>query len=113
MEAGCGWIPFVPPPPRQGVHRAPARGAAPPGAPSHYIKRFFYGTQPIEEPERLGDIVKLYELFDGENQAMFASTGRTTTSTTRSTSSGLPFSGRARRKIMGRERDRFFGPEVA
>ncbi len=35
---------------RQGVHRAPSRGAAPAGAPEHYMRRFFYGTQPIEEP---------------------------------------------------------------
>ena len=41
--------------------------------PSHYIRQFFYGTQPIEEPVVRGDIVKVFELFDGERTAIFAS----------------------------------------
>ncbi|MED4292234.1 amidohydrolase family protein [Priestia megaterium] len=41
--------------------------------PSHYIKNFYYGTQPIEEPENASDLVKIIELYEGENTTMFAS----------------------------------------
>jgi hypothetical protein len=34
--------------------------------PSHYMKRFYYATQPVEEPENLRDLVTLMELYDGE-----------------------------------------------
>ncbi len=113
MEAGCGWIPFV-------LHRLDKeyierRREVPllQERPSHYVKRFFYGTQPVEEPERLGDIVKLYELFDGENQAMFASDWPHHDFDHPSYFFGLPFTPEARRKIMGENAIRFFGPEVA
>jgi uncharacterized protein len=113
MESGCGWIPFI-------LHRLDKeyierRREVPflQERPSHYIKRFFYGTQPIEEPERLGDIVKLYELFDGENQAMFASDWPHHDFDHPQYFFGLPFSPSARRKIMAENAIRFFGPEVA
>jgi hypothetical protein len=112
MEAGCGWIPFI-------LHRLDKeyierRREVPflQERPSHYIKRFFYGTQPIEEPERLGDIVKLYELFDGENQAMFASDWPHHDFDHPQHFFGLPFSPEGRRKIMGENAVRFFGPEM-
>ena len=35
--------------------------------PSHYVKQIYVATQPIEEPERLRDIVTLMELYDGED----------------------------------------------
>jgi hypothetical protein len=41
--------------------------------PSHYLKQVYICTQPIEEPDDLGDLVKVMELFDGENTTMFAS----------------------------------------
>ena len=41
--------------------------------PSHYVKRIYVATQPIEEPERLRDIVTLMELYDGEDTTVFAS----------------------------------------
>jgi len=112
MEAGCGWIPFV-------LHRldkeyVERRREVPflQERPSHYITRFFYGTQPVEEPERLGDLVKLYELFDGENQAMFASDWPHHDFDHPQYFFGLPFSREARRKIMGENAVRFFGQEV-
>ena len=113
MEAGCGWIPFI-------LHRldkeyVERRREVPflQERPSHYIKRFFYGTQPIEEPERLGDIVKLYEFFDGENQAMFASDWPHHDFDHPQFFFGLPFGAATRRKIMGENAIRFFGPGVA
>ncbi len=113
MEAGCGWIPFI-------LHRLDKeyierRREVPflQERPSHYIKRFFYGTQPIEEPERIADIVKLYELFEGETQAMFASDWPHHDFDHPQYFFGLPFGSEARRKIMGENAIRFFGPEVA
>jgi predicted TIM-barrel fold metal-dependent hydrolase len=41
--------------------------------PSHYLKQVYICTQPIEEPDDLGDLVKVMELFEGENTTMFAS----------------------------------------
>ena len=41
--------------------------------PSHYVQRIYFATQPIEEPERLRDIVTLIELYDGEDTTVFAS----------------------------------------
>ena len=41
--------------------------------PSHYIKRFCYGTQPIEEPEKASDYVKLVELMGGPESILFSS----------------------------------------
>ena len=42
--------------------------------PSHYLKRqFWVSTQPVEEPEDMRDMVKLIELFDGEDRTVFAS----------------------------------------
>jgi predicted TIM-barrel fold metal-dependent hydrolase len=41
--------------------------------PSHYVKRIYVATQPIEEPERLSDIVTLMELYDGADTTIYAS----------------------------------------
>jgi uncharacterized protein len=41
--------------------------------PSHYMRNFFFGTQPVEEPQDLQDLVTLVGLFDGEDQSVFAS----------------------------------------
>jgi predicted TIM-barrel fold metal-dependent hydrolase len=113
MEAGCGWVPFILN--RLDKEYIERRREVPylQERPSHYIKRFFFGTQPIEEPERLSDLVKLYELFDGENQALFASDWPHHDFDHPEYFFGLPFSPEARRKIMGENAVRFFGQEVA
>lgn len=41
--------------------------------PSHYVQRFYFGTQPIEEPERAADYVKLVELIGRVESIMFSS----------------------------------------
>ena len=64
------------------------------------MRRFFYGTQPIEEPEERLDLVKQFELFDGENQAMFASDWPHHDFDHTQFVFGLPFSREGRRKIM-------------
>jgi predicted TIM-barrel fold metal-dependent hydrolase len=112
MEAGTGWVPFVAN--RLDKEYIERRREVPilQERPSHYMRRFFYGTQPIEEPEERTDLVKHFELFDGENQAMFASDWPHHDFDHTQFVFGLPFSREARRKIMGLNAARFFGLEV-
>jgi len=112
MEAGTAWIPWLAN--RLDKEYVERRREVPllQTRPSHYIRRFFYGTQPIEEPENRGDVVKLFELFDGENQAMFASDWPHHDFDHPQYVFGLPFTAEARRKIMGENAVRFFGLEV-
>jgi uncharacterized protein len=72
-EAGISWMPFV-------CHRLDKeylerRREVPflTERPSHYVKRIYVATQPIEEPERLRDLVTLMDLYDGEDTTVFAS----------------------------------------
>ena len=112
MEAGTSWVPFM-------INRLDKeyierRREVPilQDRPSHYISRWFFGTQPIEEPERRTDIVALFDLFDGENRAMFASDWPHHDFDHPQHVFGLPFSPEARRKIMGANAARFFSLEV-
>ena len=68
MEAGVTWVPFI-------INRLDKeylerRREVPllQDRPSHYLREWYFGTQPIEEPERRGDIVKVFDLFDGANR---------------------------------------------
>jgi len=111
MEAGTGWIPFIAN--RLDKEYVERRREVPllQERPSRTMRRFFYGTQPIEEPERRSDVVALFELFDGENQAMFASDWPHHDFDHPRHVFALPFSAEARRKIMGLNAARFFGIE--
>jgi predicted TIM-barrel fold metal-dependent hydrolase len=40
--------------------------------PSHYVRQMFFATQPVEEPERMGDLARIMELFGGEDCVVFA-----------------------------------------
>ncbi len=109
MEAGTGWVPWIAN--RLDKEYIERRREVPilQERPSEYMRRFFYGTQPIEEPERRDDIVKQYELFDGENTALFASDWPHHDFDHTQFVCGLPFAPEARRKIMGLNAARFFG----
>ena len=111
-EAGTGWVPFIAN--RLDKEYIERRREVPllQERPSRTMRRFFYGTQPIEEPERRADVVALFELFDGENQAMFASDWPHHDFDHPQHVFALPFSPEARRKIMGLNAARFFGIEV-
>jgi predicted TIM-barrel fold metal-dependent hydrolase len=112
MEAGTGWVPFIAG--RLDKEYVERRREVPllQERPSRTMRRFFYGTQPIEEPERRADVVALFELFDGENQAMFASDWPHHDFDHPQHVFALPFSPEARRKIMGLNAARFFGLDV-
>ena len=111
MEAGTGWVPFIAN--RLDKEYVERRREVPllQERPSRTMRRFFYGTQPIEEPERRADVVAMFELFDGENQAMFASDWPHHDFDHPRHVFALPFSPEARRKIMGLNAARFFGIE--
>jgi predicted TIM-barrel fold metal-dependent hydrolase len=111
MEAGTGWVPWLAN--RLDKEYIERRREVPllQERPSHYMRSFFYGTQPIEEPERSGDIVKQFDLFDGENTALFASDWPHHDFDHTQFVFGLPFSPDARRKIMGLNAARFFSIE--
>jgi uncharacterized protein len=72
-EAGISWMPFVCN--RLDKEYLERRREVPflTERPSHYVKRIYVATQPIEEPERLRDIVTLMDLYDGEETTVFAS----------------------------------------
>jgi len=108
MEAGTGWVPWLAN--RLDKEYIERRREVPllQERPSEYMRRFFYGTQPIEEPQNRTDVVSLYELFDGENTALFASDWPHHDFDHPQFFFGLPFSPDARRKIMGLNAARFF-----
>jgi uncharacterized protein len=112
MEAGVTWIPFI-------INRLDKeylerRREVPmlQDRPSSYIRQWYFGTQPIEEPQRRSDIVKIFELFDGANRAMFASDWPHHDFDHPQHVFGLPFHPDARRKIMGGNAARFFNFDV-
>lgn len=112
MEAGTAWIPFIAN--RLDKEYIERRREVPllQERPSATMRRFYYGTQPIEEPVRRSDLVTLFALFDGENRAMFASDWPHHDFDHPQHFLGLPFSPEARRKIMGLNAAAFFGLDV-
>jgi uncharacterized protein len=112
MEAGTAWVPFIAN--RLDKEYIERRREVPllQERPSRTMRRFYYGTQPIEEPERRADLVSLFELFDGENRAMFASDWPHHDFDHPQHVFGLPFSPEARRRIMGLNAAEFFGLDV-
>ena len=72
-EAGISWVPWVMM--RMDKEFIERRRDVPflTEPPSHYVKQMWFATQPIEEPEHMRDVAALIDLFDGENQVVFAS----------------------------------------
>jgi hypothetical protein len=108
VEAGVSWVPFVMY--RLDKEYTERRREVPflSERPSAYIKRFYYGTQPIEEPEAMADLVALFRLFDGENNVLFASDWPHHDFDHPRKVLQAPFSPEAKRKIMGENAVRLF-----
>lgn len=72
-EAGIAWVPWIML--RMDKEYLERRRDVPllREPPSHYVRQMFFATQPIEEPERMGDMATLMSLFGGEDQVVFAS----------------------------------------
>jgi uncharacterized protein len=109
FEAGISWVPFLLN--RLDKEYVERRREVPwlEERPSHYLKRVYYGTQPIEEPEDLGDLVKLVELYDGAEITLFASDWPHHDFDHPMKLGQAPFDAETRRKIMGENALRLFG----
>ena len=66
-EGGVGWVPWIML--RMDKEYAERRREVPilKDRPSNYVRRMFFATQPIEEPEHLADMATLLTLFGGED----------------------------------------------
>lgn len=106
-EAGVSWVPFMMM--RLDKEYVERRRQLPyfEHPPSHYIKNFYYGTQPIEEPENPEHLAQLIQMI-GENQIMFASDWPHHDFDHPSKVFNLPLSPEAIRNIMGENALRFF-----
>jgi predicted TIM-barrel fold metal-dependent hydrolase len=77
--------------------------------PSHYLSDVYVATQPIEEPVHMGDLVKLVELYRGEDTTIFASDWPHHDFDHPMKLNQAPFSNEAKRKIFGENALRLFG----
>jgi predicted TIM-barrel fold metal-dependent hydrolase len=107
-EVGISWVPFLMN--RMDKEYLERRREIPilGERPSHYMKRFYYATQPVEEPEDLQDLVTLMELYDGEDRTIFASDWPHHDFDHPSKVHQIPFSSEVRRKVFGENALRLF-----
>ena len=100
-EAGISWMPFVCN--RLDKEYLERRREVPflTERPSHYVKRIYVATQPVEEPENLRDLVTLMELYDGEDTTVYASDWPHHDFDHPMKVNQVPFSDAQRRKIFG------------
>ena len=72
-ESGLAWVPWL----RMRLDKeyGENRNAWPAytDRPSKWIKKFYFATQPVEEPENRQDLVDLIRIFDGDDTTVFAS----------------------------------------
>jgi uncharacterized protein len=107
-EVGISWVPFLMN--RMDKEYLERRREIPilRERPSHYMKRFYYATQPVEEPENLRDLVTLMELYDGEDRTIFASDWPHHDFDHPSKVHQIPFTNEVRRKVFGENALRLF-----
>jgi uncharacterized protein len=100
-EVGISWVPFLMN--RMDKEYLERRREIPilQERPSHYMKKFYYATQPVEEPEDLGDLVTMMGLYDGEDRTIFASDWPHHDFDHPSKVHQIPFSNEVRRKVFG------------
>jgi predicted TIM-barrel fold metal-dependent hydrolase len=107
-EAGISWVPFLMM--RLDKEYLERRREVPflEERPSHYLKQWYFATQPVEEPENLKDLAKLMELYDGENNTIFASDWPHHDFDHPMKVHQIPLSDEARRKVFGENALRLF-----
>lgn len=112
MEAGMSWMPFLMM--RLDKEFSEHRRAMPAlkKRPSEYLAGVYVGTQPIEEPPRRGDLLKVIELFDGEDRLVYASDWPHHDFDHPQFVAGYPFDDEMRRNVMGLNAARLFGIDV-
>ncbi|MCY3783151.1 MAG: amidohydrolase family protein [Chloroflexi bacterium] len=72
-EGGVSWVPYVLWHLDKEYHELRHQAPLLTKPPSHYIREFYFCTQPVEEPERPQDLVTLIDLIDGKDHVVFAS----------------------------------------
>lgn len=110
MEAGVAWIPFI-------MHRLDSeyrlRSSEAPlldRLPSEYIREFHFTTQPLEIPNRIGDLAAIFEMIDAERTLLYASDFPHQDWDMPSVIYDLPFiDERAKRRILGENALELFG----
>jgi uncharacterized protein len=111
-EVGISWVPFLMN--RMDKEYLERRREIPilEERPSHYMKKFYYATQPVEEPENLKDLVTLMGLYNGEDTTIFASDWPHHDFDHPSKVYQIPFSNEVRRKVFGENALRLFRIDV-
>jgi predicted TIM-barrel fold metal-dependent hydrolase len=111
-EAGISWVPFLMN--RLDKEYLERRREVPflEERPSHYLKKMYFATQPVEEPENLGDLVKFMELYDGEDNTIFASDWPHHDFDHPMKVHQVPFTNEVRRKVFGENAMRLFNIDV-
>lgn len=110
IEAGVTWLPFM-------MGRLDSdylmRSSEAPSLtkkPSEYIKNFYFTSQPLEHIENPKHLEMIFEMFDAENQLLYASDYPHQDFDTPSSIYDLPFlSEKAKRKILGENALKLFG----
>jgi uncharacterized protein len=107
-EAGVSWVPFIMY--RLDKEYIERRREVPylQERPSSYVRRFYYATQPIEEPENPQDLVNLIRSYQGMETTMFASDWPHHDFDHPRKVFQMPFTPEERHKIMGENALRFF-----
>lgn len=100
-EVGISWVPFLMN--RMDKEYLERRRELPvlKDKPSHYMKKFYYATQPVEEPDNLADLVTLMNLYEGEDTTIFASDWPHHDFDHPHKVHQIPFSNEVRRKVFG------------
>jgi predicted TIM-barrel fold metal-dependent hydrolase len=107
-EAGITWVPFLMN--RLDKEYVERRREVPflKERPSYYLKRWYYSTQPIEEPADLRQMALIIQAFDGEDNIVFASDWPHHDFDHPMKVDQIPLSPPVRRKIMGENALRLF-----
>jgi uncharacterized protein len=107
-EAGISWVPFLMM--RLDKEYLERRREVPwlRERPSHYLKQWYYSTQPIEEPEDLRQVALVIEAYEGEDRTVFASDWPHHDFDHPLKVAQIPLSNEARRKVMGENALRLF-----
>jgi predicted TIM-barrel fold metal-dependent hydrolase len=111
-EGGVGWVPWIML--RLDKEYMERRRDVPwlTDRPSTYIRKMWFATQPIEEPEHLHDMATLLTLFGGEDSVMFASDWPHHDFDHPMKVMQIPVSHEVRRKLMGANALRLLKLEV-
>lgn len=110
IEAGVSWLPFI-------MRRLDSdymmRSSEAPllrKKPSEYIKNFYFTSQPLEHYDDPKELEMVFNIFDAENQLLYASDYPHQDFDTPSSIYDIPFlSERAKRKILGENALKLFG----